>query len=54
MQLAEQRAPDGFARIADVLSAEELAEAAAGYKRIAGFDREQLNNRPPIVAVAGG
>lgn len=54
MQLVEQRAPDGFARIADVLSAEELAEAAAGYKRIAGFDREQLNNRPPIVAVAGG
>lgn len=50
MQLVEQRAPDGYARIEDVLSADELAEAAAGYKRIAGFDREQLNHRPPIVS----
>lgn len=50
MQLVEQRAPDGFTRIEDVLSADELADAAAGYKRIAGFDKEQLNSRPPIVA----
>jgi 2-polyprenyl-6-methoxyphenol hydroxylase-like FAD-dependent oxidoreductase len=49
MQAVEERAPDGFLRIEDVLSAEELEEAAAGYKRIAGFDREVLNNRPPIV-----
>jgi 2-polyprenyl-6-methoxyphenol hydroxylase-like FAD-dependent oxidoreductase len=49
MQAVEQRAPDGFARIEDVLSAEELQDAAAGYKRIAGFDREVLNNRAPIV-----
>lgn len=49
MQLVEQRAPDGFARIEDVLSAAELDEAAAGYKRIAGFDREALNRRAPIV-----
>ena len=50
MQLVEQRAPDGFARIEDVLSAAELEEAASGYKRIAGFDRDALNNRGPIVA----
>ncbi len=49
MQSVEERAPNGFARIEDVLSAEELQEAAAGYKRIAGFDKEVLNNRPPIV-----
>jgi 2-polyprenyl-6-methoxyphenol hydroxylase-like FAD-dependent oxidoreductase len=49
MQAVEERAPEGFARIEDVLSAEELQEAAAGYKRIAGFDREALNNRAPIV-----
>ena len=49
MQLVEQRAPDGFARIQDVLSPDELADAAAGYKRIAGFDKDRLNGRPPIV-----
>ena len=49
MQLVEQRAPAGYARIEDVLSQAELEEAAAGYKRLAGFDKEQLNNRPPIV-----
>jgi 5-methylphenazine-1-carboxylate 1-monooxygenase len=49
MQIVEERAPDGFARIEDVLSAAELQEAAAGYKRIAGFDKEALNKRAPIV-----
>ena len=49
MQLAEERAPGGFARIEDVLTAAELEEAAAGYKRIAGFDKEALNARAPIV-----
>ncbi|MFN3744372.1 MAG: flavin-dependent oxidoreductase [Hyphomicrobiaceae bacterium] len=51
MQLVEERAPAGYARIEDVLSTEELEAAAAGYKRLAGFDRETLNSRPPIVAV---
>jgi 5-methylphenazine-1-carboxylate 1-monooxygenase len=51
MQAVEERAPDGFKRIEDVLSAAELQEAAAGYKRIAGFDKEILNNRAPIVPV---
>ena len=49
MQLVEERAPDGYAKIEDVLNAEELEGAAAGYKRLAGFDRETLNARPPIV-----
>ena len=49
MQLVEERAPNGFARIGDVLSAEELEGVAAGYKRIAGFDKDALNSRPPIV-----
>jgi 5-methylphenazine-1-carboxylate 1-monooxygenase len=51
MQLVEQRAPDGYSRIEDVLTRAELEDAAAGYKRIAGFDQEQLNARGPIVAV---
>jgi 5-methylphenazine-1-carboxylate 1-monooxygenase len=51
MQLVEERAPSGYARIEDVLSTAELEGAAAGYKRLAGFDRETLNARPPIVVV---
>jgi 2-polyprenyl-6-methoxyphenol hydroxylase-like FAD-dependent oxidoreductase len=51
IRLVEERAPNGFSRIEDVLSAEELQEATASYKRIAGFDKDALNNRPPIVAI---
>jgi 2-polyprenyl-6-methoxyphenol hydroxylase-like FAD-dependent oxidoreductase len=51
MQMVEERAPQGFRRIEDVLSVDELENAAAGYKRLAGFDRETLNNRAPIVEV---
>jgi 2-polyprenyl-6-methoxyphenol hydroxylase-like FAD-dependent oxidoreductase len=49
MQLVQERAPNGFTRIEDVLTRAELEEAAAGYKRIAGFDKDELNARPPIV-----
>ena len=37
MQLVEQRAPDGFADIADVITPEEIAEVTEGYRRTAGF-----------------
>ncbi len=50
MQLVETRAPDGFARIEDVLTREELEGTAAAYKRLAGFDKETLNTRPSIVS----
>ena len=50
MQMVQERAPDGFARIEDVLSAAELEGAAAGYKRLAGFDVGELNSRGRIVA----
>ena len=49
MQLVQLRAPDGFERVDDVLSPDELDYSATAYKKIAGFDRETLNNRPPIV-----
>jgi 2-polyprenyl-6-methoxyphenol hydroxylase-like FAD-dependent oxidoreductase len=52
MQLVEQRAPDGYARIEDVLTPAELEGTAAAYKQVAGFDKDALNARPPIVAVA--
>lgn len=44
MQLAEDRAPDGFKDVASVFAPSELAEIAARYKTIAGFNREQLNS----------
>ena len=37
MQLVEERAPDGFADIADVISADEIAAVTEGYRRTAGF-----------------
>jgi 2-polyprenyl-6-methoxyphenol hydroxylase-like FAD-dependent oxidoreductase len=48
MQLAEERAPGGFRDVHDVLSREELEGIAANYKRLAGFDREALNNRASL------
>lgn len=53
MQLVEQRAPNGFARIEDVLTEQELEGTAAAYKQTAGFDKDALNARPPIVAPPG-
>lgn len=53
MQLVEQRAPNGFDRIEDVLSAAELEGTAAAYKRLAGFDKDALNARDPVVPTAG-
>jgi 2-polyprenyl-6-methoxyphenol hydroxylase-like FAD-dependent oxidoreductase len=43
MQLAEERAPGGFADVATVFAPGELEEIAGRYKAIAGFDRDQLN-----------
>ena len=37
MRLVEERAPDGFAAIGDVISPEEIAEVTEGYRRTAGF-----------------
>jgi 2-polyprenyl-6-methoxyphenol hydroxylase-like FAD-dependent oxidoreductase len=49
MQLVEERAPDGYKVVTDVLSQKELEDIAANYKRVAGFQVEALNARPPIV-----
>jgi 2-polyprenyl-6-methoxyphenol hydroxylase-like FAD-dependent oxidoreductase len=42
MQLAEERAPHGFAHIHDVIAHEELQAIADRYKQLAGFDKAQL------------
>ena len=54
MQLVEERAPDGFNVVTDVLSLKELEDIAANYKRVAGFQVEGLNAKPPIVQSAAG
>ena len=43
MQLVEDRAPQGFSSIDDVLLREERARIAEQYKQIAGFDRDAVN-----------
>jgi 5-methylphenazine-1-carboxylate 1-monooxygenase len=45
MQIAEERAPDGFKNIHDVISQKELEMIAARYKKLAGFDKEILNQK---------
>jgi 2-polyprenyl-6-methoxyphenol hydroxylase-like FAD-dependent oxidoreductase len=45
MQMARERAPEGFVDINDVIDHAELAEIAAAYKRVAGFDPVVLNER---------
>jgi 2-polyprenyl-6-methoxyphenol hydroxylase-like FAD-dependent oxidoreductase len=48
MQLVEDRAPNGFARLHDVVSQDELQAIADKYKRIAGFSMAELNSRPSL------
>ena len=43
MQMVEDRAPNGFTNLYDVISQQELEEVANRYKAIAGFDRDHLN-----------
>jgi 5-methylphenazine-1-carboxylate 1-monooxygenase len=46
LQLVEQRAPNGFARIEDVMTNDELDSIALQYQKAAGFDVETLNAQP--------
>jgi 5-methylphenazine-1-carboxylate 1-monooxygenase len=45
MQLVEKRAPNGFARLEDVVSAAELKAITDQYKKLAGFAVAELNAR---------
>ena len=42
MQMAEERAPGGFARLEDVFAAGEMEAIAARYKAVAGFSKEAV------------
>jgi 2-polyprenyl-6-methoxyphenol hydroxylase-like FAD-dependent oxidoreductase len=43
MQIAEERAPQGFGHIHDVIPREELEAISARYKQLAGFSHAQVN-----------
>jgi 2-polyprenyl-6-methoxyphenol hydroxylase-like FAD-dependent oxidoreductase len=43
MQLVEERAPDGFDSIDDVITPDEIAQATEGYRRTAGFALQALS-----------
>jgi hypothetical protein len=47
LQIVEDRAPNGFSRLEDVISRQELEETAIGFKKLAGIDVEAVNNREP-------
>ena len=49
MELVETRAPDGFARLEDVVAPAELEAIADKYKRLAGFSVHELNSRNSLV-----
>jgi 2-polyprenyl-6-methoxyphenol hydroxylase-like FAD-dependent oxidoreductase len=46
LDVVADRAPDGFTDIADVLTAEELAELRDGWRRTTDMDVSALNSRP--------
>lgn len=43
MQVAHERAPNGFAHINDVIDQEELEDIGKFYKAIAGFEIDRVN-----------
>jgi 2-polyprenyl-6-methoxyphenol hydroxylase-like FAD-dependent oxidoreductase len=49
MQQVEDRAPDGFDILDDVISQSDLDEVAKNYKKLAGFDKDILNKRSSFV-----
>jgi 2-polyprenyl-6-methoxyphenol hydroxylase-like FAD-dependent oxidoreductase len=44
LQTVEERAPNGFERLEDVISRQELEQVAASFKRLAGIDVDSVNN----------
>lgn len=53
MQLAHERAPEGFENVYDIISQIELDQIAANYKKIAGFDPRVLSQSTSLNAWYG-
>jgi hypothetical protein len=45
LQLAEERAPDGFKHVHDIISQQELDDIAQSYKVLTGFDLQHINSK---------
>jgi len=54
LNIVEERAPDGFTNLDDVIGPHELEQIASSYKSTAGFDPAVLNNRPSLSVRALG
>jgi len=54
MEVVADRAPNGFDRLEDVISREELERMSRDYKRVAGFDPGSLNERESLSVRRGG
>ena len=54
MEMAEERAPDGFKNIEDIIPRRELEEISRSYKIEAGFDPATLNARASLSARRSG
>lgn len=52
MTLVEERAPDGFRDINDVITPDEVLQVTEGYRRAAGFAMADLNERPSLGTAA--
>ena len=52
LDIVEERAPNGFDNIEDVITRAELEERAGVYKKTAGMDVDGLNRRPSIVPLS--
>jgi 5-methylphenazine-1-carboxylate 1-monooxygenase len=49
MQLAEERAPNGFKNIEDVIPRAELERISRSFQAVAGLDPAGLNARPSLL-----
>jgi len=49
MRLVQERAPEGFETIDDVISQEEILEVTDGYRRTAGFALEALASGKSLI-----
>lgn len=45
LQMAEERAPDGFKNIYDVIPKDELESIGSVYKKVAGFEKDSVNDK---------
>jgi len=48
MDIVEERAPNGFTNLDEIISRQELEEISYSYRKTAGFDPDVLNRRPSL------